>query len=100
MVVTNRQPRIPASRSFARTGALSPRLACWFATSRWDEGVVGAPPAGRSRFLSLGGPLPGSLRGLRAPPGASAIARPLPDRRDPACTPRQRRDRSHEASAP
>ena len=57
-------------------------------------GVVGAPPAGRSRFLSLGGPLPGSLRGVRVPPGASAIARSLPDRRDPACTLRSRRDRA------
>jgi hypothetical protein len=35
---------------------------------------VGAPPAGRSRILSLGGPLPSSLCGVRAPPGASAIA--------------------------
>jgi hypothetical protein len=47
-------------------------------------GVMGAPPAGRSRFISLGGPLPESLRGVRAPPGASATARLLPDRRDPA----------------
>jgi hypothetical protein len=39
--------------------------------------VVGAPLAGRSRILSLGGLLPGSLRGVRAPPGASAIARSL-----------------------
>jgi hypothetical protein len=60
---------------------------------RWDGGVVGAPPAGRSRFLSLGGPLPGSLRGVRAPPGASAIASSLPGRRDPASTLRPRRDR-------
>ena len=37
-------------------------------------GVMGAPPAGRSWILSLGGPLPGSLCGVRAPPGASAIA--------------------------
>jgi hypothetical protein len=36
--------------------------------------VVGAPPAGRSRILSLGGPLPGSLCGVREPPGASTIA--------------------------
>jgi hypothetical protein len=28
----------------------------------------------------------GSLCGVRAPPGASAIARSLPGRRDPACT--------------
>jgi hypothetical protein len=55
---------------------------------------VGAPPAGRSRILSLGGPLPGSLHGVRAPPGASAIARSLPDRRVPACSPRQRHDRA------
>jgi hypothetical protein len=60
---------------------------------------VGAPPAGRSRFLSLGDPLPGSLRGVRPLPGASAIARSLPGRRDPACTPRQRRDRAVTAVA-
>ncbi len=44
--------------------------------------MVGAPPAGSSRFLSLGGPLPGSLRGVRALSGASAIARSLTDRRE------------------
>jgi hypothetical protein len=59
-------------------------------------GVVGAPPADRSRFHSLCGPLPGSLRGVRAPPGASAIARHVPGRHDPpaACTLRPRRGRA------
>jgi hypothetical protein len=57
-------------------------------------GVLGTPLAGSSRFLSLGGPLLGSLRGVRAPPGASAIARSLPGRRDPARTLRPRRDRA------
>jgi hypothetical protein len=34
----------------------------------------GATPAGSSRFLSLGGPLPGSLRGVHGPTAAAVIA--------------------------
>jgi hypothetical protein len=68
-------------------------LSCFCPPARPD-GVVGALPAGRSRFPSLGGPLPGSLCDVRAPPGASVIARPLTDRRDTACTLHPRRDRA------
>jgi hypothetical protein len=48
---------------------------CVFCPPARPGGVVGAPPAGCSRFLSLIGPLPGSLCGVRAPLGASAFAR-------------------------
>jgi hypothetical protein len=51
-------------------------------------------PAAAGSSRSGGGPLPRSLRGVRAPTGASAMARSLSGRRDPACTPRQRRDRA------
>jgi hypothetical protein len=82
------------SRESGARCVIAPRFRRGFCPPTHPGGVVGAPPAGRSRFLSLGGPLPGSLRGVRAPPGASAIARSFPGRSDPACTLRPRRDRA------
>jgi hypothetical protein len=57
----NHQPRVAASCSPIARMPFCPRLAVVdlrLLGLRWDGGMVGAHPAGRSRILSLGGPLP------------------------------------------
>jgi hypothetical protein len=57
---------------------------CGGGASGRPQPVPLAPAAARSRDRCA----------VRAPTGASAMARSLSGRRDPACTPRQRRDRA------